>query len=531
MFVPALEMRNRLLLILLPGVLLFLILTLKSHIGAYYLGSNQDPGYMYLLNGLNLVKGKPPGHVDNPGTTLQEVAALSIGGTYLLAGQSENVQKDVLSHPEKYLQVINYVLIGLVLLTLFVLSYRIAKNHGWQYGVFFQFSLFTHPKVVYELAYVKPESFVLVASMCFMYVIFNMLLNNDFEQRYMVYSRSLGIICGIGLISKLTFLPLFVATLFLLSKASYKQGFLNIYIKGLGRFLAFFLITCLVLGFPVLFSVQYLAHWVIGLVVGSGKYGSGELIIVAPSLFTVGLKAIFSKNIFFAFSYLALLGAWVYGRVKPQKVVTIGFRVLSFLLIAFTLQIFIVAKHYAHHYLIPVLPWSLMSWFVLYKSFKFQFKINQMALYGGAVLGIVLYTFNFRPLLPRLEEFKQTQTQLVNELKLEKYKDKKILGYHTSSGVEHALIFGIFWAGKTRNENTRYYQGIYQKLYADRVGEFAKVSIQELTKDKERFIIQTQTTVANNILEKQAKGKTYRLRLKKIYSTGVEHLYKIVAIE
>ena len=524
-------MRNIFLLILLPGVLLFLIITLKSHTGAYYLGSNQDPGYMYLLNGLNLVKGKPPGHVDNPGTTLQEVAALGIWGTYLFAGQAESVQKDVLSHPEKYLQVINYLLIGLVLLALFVLSYRIAKNHGWQYGIFFQFSLFVHPKVAYELAYVKPESFALIASLCFMYVIFTLLLNNDFEERYPVYSRDLGIICGIGIISKLTFLPLLVATFFLLSKATYKQGFLNIYLKGLGRFLVFFLITSLILGFPALFSLQYLAHWVIGLVVGSGKYGSGELIIVAPSLFTVGLKAIFTKNILFTLSYVALLVAWVYGQIKPQKVVTIGFRVLSFLLLVFTLQIFIVAKHYAHHYLIPVLPWSLMSWFVIFKSFKFSFKINRIAKYGGVALGVALYIFNFRPLLPRMEHLQQMQTKLVNELKQEQYQDKKILRYHTASGVKPALVFGIFWAGKTRNENSRYYQGIYRALYADNVGEFSKVNVSELIKDKERFMIQTQTTVPNNVLEKQGSGKNYRLRLKKVYSTGIEHLYKILSIE
>ena len=158
-------MKNIPVLTFIPGLVLCLVIVFKNQIGPYHLGLNQDPSYMYLMNGLNLVKGKPPGHVDNPGTTLQGVAAIGIGVTYLFSGKSANIEQDVITNPEKYLDAIHAILLGLVLLVVLALAYRIAGTFGWRYAVFFQLSLLAHPKVLYELAYVKPEAFSLMATL------------------------------------------------------------------------------------------------------------------------------------------------------------------------------------------------------------------------------------------------------------------------------------------------------------------------------------------------------------------------------
>ena len=47
--------------------------------GPYWLAENSDPEYAYLLNALNVLEGRPPEHVDHPGTTLQMFGAVVIG--------------------------------------------------------------------------------------------------------------------------------------------------------------------------------------------------------------------------------------------------------------------------------------------------------------------------------------------------------------------------------------------------------------------------------------------------------------------
>lgn len=522
-------MRTQLILLILPGIALFLAILLKSYSGPYYLGSNNDPSYAYLLNGANLWQGKAPGHVDHPGSTVHEITALSVGITYLLGGQNESLQRDILANPEKYLQVISYVLIGLVLLTVYYLSWRVtcAFKSLW-YGVFFQLALFTQPMIIYEMTFVKPEALLIMATLVYMYIVFKMLMNNDFEDRYHIYCRDLGIICGFGLISKLTFLPLLVASCFLLAKTYYQQGFLSIYLKGLLRFFAFFVSAALILGFPALFSYQYLAHWVIGLVIGSGKYGSGELIIIAPSLFITGLKEIFLQNLWLVFSYIIALVMFIYSYVQPQKLQAQTVSILRFIFITFSLQILMVAKHYGNHYLLPILPWTLMVLFIVKKCLP-NFKLPKLLAYSGLLCFIVLYIINLRSLTEFLLDKKQAQINVLAKVKA--YSNKKIIGYRRASGIEHSLMFGIFWTRKTQANNAKSYERDYDELYNPGMVPWHKVSLASLKKDKENIIIQTQVKLPKLLLEKRENGRIYQIELKKEFTTRWEHLYSISQIK
>ena len=56
---------------IIPAIVLVYSFLLKAAAGPYWLSMNFDPSYQYLLNGLYMVKGIPPGHIDHPGTPLQ----------------------------------------------------------------------------------------------------------------------------------------------------------------------------------------------------------------------------------------------------------------------------------------------------------------------------------------------------------------------------------------------------------------------------------------------------------------------------
>ena len=85
--------------------------------GPFWLGSNLDPEYPYLLNGLSIASGSSPGHVDHPGTTVQLAVAGALRASHALAGTG-SLADDVLSRPERYLHVAAWALLGLVALAL-----------------------------------------------------------------------------------------------------------------------------------------------------------------------------------------------------------------------------------------------------------------------------------------------------------------------------------------------------------------------------------------------------------------------------
>src|SRR6185369_15881557 len=64
------------------------------------------PDYAYLFNGLNLVNGVRPEHVDHPGTPVQLFAA---GGIELanLGTEKDVINEHVLAHAESYLKALN----------------------------------------------------------------------------------------------------------------------------------------------------------------------------------------------------------------------------------------------------------------------------------------------------------------------------------------------------------------------------------------------------------------------------------------
>lgn len=523
------NLKNKLLLLIIPVIVFILVTTLRFNNGAYYLGSNYDPSYAYLMNANNIAHGEAPGHVDHPGTTIQVIGAFSILIKYVFSNEEGNLSETVIQSPESYLFFVSNVIVLIISVTLYILSYKIFSfSRKLVYAFVFQFSLVTNPTVLYFLVFVNPEPLLVLISLLYLYVLFRIYIKKDLDGNYSFYLKSLALISALGMATKINVLPLVIASIFLIARISYKKGYCSFYLKGLTQHLLLFLIIFVIMVFPALFSYQYLVHWIVGLVIGSEKYGGGEPIIISPTGFVEHLYLIFVKNPLFTFAFLLVLFLGVYLlRYKQKEEVKHLVQVLSFLIIAFVLQIFIVAKHYENHYLIPVL---IFPPFVFLMAYNFYVKKKKFVLPLLIIIPIC-FVSAYRIILldKQISQKKQEQLAVINEVS--KYNYDCLFVLDRTSNLEASLHSGMFWSGKTRGKKEKYYE-IYDKIYGQKVKPLHLADLKTLQKYQEHlYLLQTQTSINNNQLVIDLEKKEVIIQLKKLCSNSTESVYKITGVE
>ena len=114
-------------LLILPGIQLGYSILLKLATGPYWLATNSDPSYQYIVNGLHLVKGLVPNHSDHPGTPLQLLCAL-ICWIFNIGHSSSDIVIKGLSSPEFYLHAVFVVLMLFSFLTSFALAAYVFRT-------------------------------------------------------------------------------------------------------------------------------------------------------------------------------------------------------------------------------------------------------------------------------------------------------------------------------------------------------------------------------------------------------------------
>lgn len=260
-----------------PVLLTFAALWVGEARRPYWVGSNCDPEYAYLLNSLALAEGRSPTHLDDsaqglfalhPGTTLH-----ALGGGALrvwAAPGSGSVRAQTLGDPEGALRAINAALLAVhagACLMLGACVLRLTRR-AW-IAVLAQSLHGLWPGVLVSLARVMPESLSLSLAMCFAAVV---ALYATRERQGARGAIVLGIITGLGLGTKLTFAPIGVGALLLLS--------------GWNRRLVYAGSTAVTFALAVL---PLWAHapaafrWVWGLLVNTGPHGTpvqGDMAVI-----------------------------------------------------------------------------------------------------------------------------------------------------------------------------------------------------------------------------------------------------------
>lgn len=379
----------------LPVVLFLIAFFFKEAGGPYYL-NYYDPGYVYLVNSINLSEFEDVGHTDHPGTSLQIFGAVIL--KILFFGKSDReILEKVFSDPEFYLNVLNKSLVLINCLALYLLglfTYRQTSNLSL--SIFIQLSPFISFEILYGLVIVSPENFLILCVLCISGVLFYYVYNKDSDKHMTALAIVCGIICGFGTVSKLTFLPVCLLPLILLKGLKSKLLF------------TFTAITVFVFIFlPALSNFSKFTSWFINLTVNSGIHGHTELSKFSLSVFLNNIVTIFEKDIFLLAVYLLI--AFVIATNHFSKTVKNQIRndghsykvnkVLISLFFTITFQILVVAKNYlpyAQYYIVPSLMFAVTGLVFLIDSSLISLKrfanLNPVKVYSFAAFIVIVFS-------------------------------------------------------------------------------------------------------------------------------------------
>ena len=241
-------------------------LLLGQWLGPFYGALRFDPAYAYLFNGLGLLQGWMPSHTDHPGTTIQELAAVTILFRWLialLAGSRQLVADSVLSDPEAYLAAINFVLLALgAAATALGVRFLMRRTGRVWPGLLAPALMICSPSLMESLTDVKPEPLLMALA-----ILVVLLASPPDEpcrkEGEFVRPMLLGGVLGAGIVTKITFVPLALFVLML-------PGIVAVGIAGFAAVVAMALFTI-----PIWPELEAPLSWYEKLLTHQGQYGDG----------------------------------------------------------------------------------------------------------------------------------------------------------------------------------------------------------------------------------------------------------------
>jgi hypothetical protein len=237
---------------------------LATHLlGPFYLYG--DPCYVYLFSSLGMLQGLAPGHIDHPGTTMQELGAVVILARWLvtrLIGGDQTIAESVVAHPEAYLSAINVVLLalsaGAVAVTVRVLINRTGRV--WLM-LLVPALLIASTDVLLSLANVVPDHLLLPIGL--MVILLALPPPEVTRRTALLRGAAMGVLLGAGFVSKITFAPMFLFVLALPGIGAMAVAVLATVISGL------------VFTIPIWSSLNRVFDFIVLLATHQGQYGHG----------------------------------------------------------------------------------------------------------------------------------------------------------------------------------------------------------------------------------------------------------------
>jgi len=375
-------------------LLIYLVPVIYFITGAYFktlLGNYSlrcfDPEYIYFMSGLTISDGViKVGHIDNPGTPLQLFVALVFKIVYFIRSSRAPYLDDVLTHPDLYLSVVNLTITLFSSLVLFVVGKLVFKyTKNILMGMVVQTAPFL-PLIWYDLiGRIVPELMMLFPVVLITLIIIKIHTDNrpEISLKNVIF---LAILAGFGLSIKLSFIPIWIIPFVVIPKWKNKLIFTG------SAILSFFIIA-----YPVTLQMGNFWGWIKNLVTHSGNYGSGEANFIDLAFFKANIKEIYNleKHFFVILLALAvcLIGYVIYHRKKSNTTLVLASLAL---LAAAVFQLFMVGKHFAHRYFIPILMFSPLIVYLIaqmVQSVTKKLKVN-IVVYV-LLFGYLLWSFNY----------------------------------------------------------------------------------------------------------------------------------------
>jgi hypothetical protein len=435
---------DRALLLLLPFAMLLIGLRQIADVQPFY-QFDYDPSYVYLLNGLLLILGYAPGHYDHPGTPAQMVAGLAIFVRWIagkLAGADDGgIVRSVLTDPESYLTAIAHVFLTLAAIANLYLGYRIRRATGHiGYALIAQSGPLFLGEQMLNVFYLSAEPGLIIVSMLFLAVLSDRIFGADVDRDASVQtSLAAGLLGGLGLAIKVTFLPLLALLLVLGSVRAWV-------VAGLAVVATF--IVCVAPVLPVLeeslrFYGRIASH--------IENYGTGDAGFMDWSLLPRRISIVADAQPLFlvgiGLTFVALL--WI--ALKRDRLERLDFRWLLLVTLALLLAQFgsllLGIKHFGVKYMLPgFLTTSVaLAWLTFLCSRLLDpLRLRALPLLMAGTLPCVgaWQVWNFQTSLADRHAQNSAQLARLNDV-LKQYPGAALIaGYHAPS-VGHAIHFGL----------------------------------------------------------------------------------------
>lgn len=425
----------------------------------YPLYHDSDPAYQYLLNGLLILQGNTPYHIDHPGTPVQTLIAGVIYISWWFAKSfgllGINLDISVGMYPEVYLQIVSYILVSLNCIASYILGIQLLKTTG-RIGIslFIQATSIAFAVTFTRMSYPEPEALLILASMLLIASLAPAIFFNPSGTYTNSICRSMlaGVICGFGIAVKLTFIPM-LGMLFLLRSTK------SILISFLAAALAW-----LVFISPMIKELPRFFNWIGGIARHSGQYGSGKAEFIDPSQIIPRLKGLtqifelWFLVAFLLFCAVIYFTVVVFRRSEPKvsRIASLwGLACTPIILCTICVgQTILVLKHPGARYMLPALIIQSIGliWIVLTipkPDIKFQYRR-----FGGGILalmgfGLMLNAANssYQQLSAERALFSKDMNSI--ESYIAKFDKPVLIGTYGCRLLQCALSFGLGYAPAT----------------------------------------------------------------------------------
>jgi hypothetical protein len=454
------KMSTGLLFLVIPVVFFITVNFLTKAKGPQWLPFTFENPYNYLFNSLLLLKGQTPYSIEHPGTTTQVFGAIVLRSSTFAS--NEDLIKTVLQHPEDYIRLLHGALLVFSVLVLWLgpwLTSRIINNRIT--GLLIQApSLFFNTLLWYGVIYgpdlmLVPFS-VAAACCCVLLIIpspqadlvFVLGIGGETASssrlvRIPFMSAVAGLVCALGIATKLTFFPLVLISLLCCRTK-----------KNLVAFTSSFIFWLAVALLPIYSRLSRFATWTVNLGIHSGRYDSGTVGLPQSNVYLSTLSTLVQSEplvVIIPLTVTIVLLTLFVSRKQPQTN-HLTWRAVLLLFIIQAVCFVVIAKEQGTHYLIPLALTTGLNLVFLYQASRdgdrarLKKTVAWITLASLLALGSKAFVDNRDELYNGLKAQKLDLTRLYQHAEQITQNDVRVDYYFSDSPV-YPLCFGNNWAG------------------------------------------------------------------------------------
>jgi hypothetical protein len=474
-----------LLLSVLPLLMILVTFQVQRAGGPYWLRSNLDPTYPYLLNSLNVANGHRPFLTEHPGTPVEVVGGVIIRALNGVTSERATAEK-VIASPEYYIGFLNKVFIIFYALCLLVSGYvAFSVTQDILSAIAVQASPLISTTIFTGLMGLRPEPMLVSISTLFVVLIL-LTLKFDSAKYARRYSLAFGLLAGVGMACKFTFFPLVLTPIILLPSWKHRMRY------ALSALAAFVISIA-----PII--APYQLRGLFGLIfqttVHTGEYGTGSAGLINIKNYLDGALLLIKGDTLFFMVVMAGLLALIVGR-GWLRLPGARYRALLAVSIAEVFQLLLVAKQPAQRYLLPVLALGGLNLILVLDSFKQRLSRGLRPYYYAFVMVLLVFMFlgrlqTMKRLDQSLADVAQKQLSIYQRVENE-YRGVPVVRYFSASSPMYALRLGSEWSNNFYGQllQERYPNNFFWSPATGRFHNFAEpVDLSQIVNSNGWFIM------------------------------------------